>query len=597
MAPKRSLPQASTSAPKRKKTAHEQDNRVLALETELTQALENSTSLNPIVDLISLASSDDAPTVHKALYALYRLCVNIINKGLLTSGVEDGTEAAVVKAWLVARWDEYVDLLSGLLRHTEPSIRTSALEIMMSLVKPLSTALSKRTGQPRMDGTYFRKAVRALLVGPSSISESSNPASILTESDVRYLFLDKWLTVHDDVRWFFLREATELLQHMPPATPATPLSQNLLALLERLNTMPTVQKELNEFWVPELAAKPAKPGASATGNGAEDEPDPSDWLAFFDEPEPTAEEREKPGRRTNKLSVLQSLHYLPSHRAVFSDCWLALLPHLNTPALASKALNVLHKAVLPHFTRPLRLMDWISGCVDHGGVIGLLALNALFTLMRDHNLDYPDFYKRLYGFLTRDVLHLKYRARFFRLTELFLSSTHLPVALLASFIKRLSRLSLSAPPAAIVMIIPFTYNILKQHPSLMPMIHRETTGDDADPFKADESDPMLTNAIASSLWELNSHREHYLASVSTMAKILSEPFTKPSYALEDFLDHTYGTMFEAEIKRKIKYDPALAVDYEGQIFPSSMLPMGAEKEDGSKIGDVVADLWGFGVIA
>lgn len=37
--------------------------------------------------------------------------------------------------------------------------------------------------------------------------------------------------------------------------------------------------------------------------------------------------------------------------------------------------------------------------------------------------DYPSFYTRLYAFLDRDVLHLKHRARFFRMTELFLSST------------------------------------------------------------------------------------------------------------------------------------------------------------------------------
>lgn len=37
--------------------------------------------------------------------------------------------------------------------------------------------------------------------------------------------------------------------------------------------------------------------------------------------------------------------------------------------------------------------------------------------------DYPSFYTRLYDFLDRDVLHLKHRARFFRMTELFLSST------------------------------------------------------------------------------------------------------------------------------------------------------------------------------
>jgi hypothetical protein len=49
---------------------------------------------------------------------------------------------------------------------------------------------------------------------------------------------------------------------------------------------------------------------------------------------------------------------------------------------------------------------------------------------------------------------------------------HLPATLLASFVKRLSRLSLNAPPSAIITIIPFTYNILRRHPALMIMIHR-----------------------------------------------------------------------------------------------------------------------------
>ena len=39
-----------------------------------------------------------------------------------------------------------------------------------------------------------------------------------------------------------------------------------------------------------------------------------------------------------------------------------------------------------------------------------------------------------------------------------------------------------------------------------------------------------------------SHRSHYHATVSTLCKIFTEPFTKPSYPLEDFLDHTYATV-------------------------------------------------------
>jgi hypothetical protein len=54
----------------------------------------------------------------------------------------------------------------------------------------------------------------------------------------------------------------------------------------------------------------------------------------------------------------------------------------------------------------------------------------------------------------------------------FWSRSHLPATLLASFVKKLSRLSLNAPPAGIITIVPFTYNILKRHPALMVMIHR-----------------------------------------------------------------------------------------------------------------------------
>ena len=150
----------------------------------------------------------------------------------------------------------------------------------------------------------------------------------------------------------------------------------------------------------------------------------------------------------------------------------------------------------------------------------------------------------------------------------------LPANLVASFVKRLSRLSLAAPAAAVVMLIPFTYNMLRRHPALMSMIHRseEVSGPAAgkspvgacmrlragkadgrwttvtDGFNADEENPTLTNALESSLWELYSHRGHYHASVSTLAKIFEEAFTRPSYAMEDFLDHTYGTVSRLEIR-------------------------------------------------
>lgn len=37
--------------------------------------------------------------------------------------------------------------------------------------------------------------------------------------------------------------------------------------------------------------------------------------------------------------------------------------------------------------------------------------------------EYPDFYQKLYGLLDPSIFHVKYRARFFHLVDLFLSSS------------------------------------------------------------------------------------------------------------------------------------------------------------------------------
>lgn len=51
--------------------------------------------------------------------------------------------------------------------------------------------------------------------------------------------------------------------------------------------------------------------------------------------------------------------------------------------------------------------------------------------------------------------------------------------MIASFIKRLSRLALVSPPAGIIMLIPFIYNLFKRHPGCMVMIQRnEDEGDE-----------------------------------------------------------------------------------------------------------------------
>ncbi|PFH48026.1 hypothetical protein AMATHDRAFT_150792 [Amanita thiersii Skay4041] len=616
-----SLPPAN----KRRKTQNDTNiaKSVKSLEEELTNAISNNGSLNSLSDLLELAiNARESQNTSKGIYALYRVFVLlIINNKLIITGDE---AAKVVKAWLLEQIDTYVEFLGGLLQDEEKALRISALQILFSLQKHLSSAysnvLTSSTPQPQFHMTHFRRIVSYLLLCPPSSRKKQKKRDGIIDPDVLNHFVETWFSVHDDIRWFFLRDAATLLNATPAQSHGN-LPSNLLSVLELLTTFPTEPSELNAWWVPELGTKPPRPKHARKKIGnvdpLEDEeegemeekegiPD-DDWRKFFDET-PSADDSKKsatqPHARLHTLTIHQSLHSLPSHRAVFTRTWLSLLPRIsiegNNQELALRVLNVMHRGVMPHLTRAVLAMDWIASCVDYGGAVGLLALNALFILIRDYNLDYPLFYTRLYAFLDRDVLHLKFRARFFRMTEVFLSSTHLPATILASFVKKLARLSLSAPPAAIIMIIPFTYNILKQHPALMVMIHRNVEDDPSnDPFLSHEPNPLLTQALSSSLWELQTHRFHYHSGISTLVKILSEAFTKPHYNMEDFLDHTYHTLFETEANRKIKRQPALAIEIDQPI--SNLLGQkemaedeAGEDEDAENYHnnrDIIAQLW------
>jgi len=246
------------------------------------------------------------------------------------------------------------------------------------------------------------------------------------------------------------------------------------------------------------------------------------------------------------------LRSLSQHKKQAQEAWLAFM-HLGlTNEQQKKVLEVMSVSIAPWFTQPELLMDFLTDCYNAGGSISLLALSGVFYLIQERNLDYPEFFTKLYSLLDADMLHSKHRSRLFRLLDTFLGSSHLPAVMVASFIKRLARLALNAPPSAIVVIVPWFYNLFKKHPLTTFMMHRvprtkeekalqESEGVE-DPFLPEEKDPMETHAIDSCLWEIVQLQSHYHPNVATIAKIISEQFTKQAYSLEDFLDHSYGSV-------------------------------------------------------
>ncbi len=63
--------------------------------------------------------------------------------------------------------------------------------------------------------------------------------------------------------------------------------------------------------------------------------------------------------------------------------------------------------MIPHLSRPLLLTDFLVSSYGIGGPVSVLALGGVFALMQRHNLEYPDFYAKLYALFKPEVLHAK----------------------------------------------------------------------------------------------------------------------------------------------------------------------------------------------
>uniref|UniRef100_A0A671NUS4 Nucleolar complex associated 4 homolog n=1 Tax=Sinocyclocheilus anshuiensis TaxID=1608454 RepID=A0A671NUS4_9TELE len=231
---------------------------------------------------------------------------------------------------------------------------------------------------------------------------------------------------------------------------------------------------------------------------------------------------------------------LKEHKRAFEQMWLLFLKFKLPSSMYKKILVILHESIMPQMSDPTLLIDFLSAAYDIGGAISLLALNGLFILIHKHNLDYPDFYKKLYSLLDPSIFHVKYRARFFHLVNIFLSSTHLPAYLVAAFVKRFARLSLTAPPTALLILLPFICNLIQPCD---------------DPYVVEEEDPAHCHALESSLWEIKTLQKHYHPDVAKAAMKINEPLTEQEEDISEMLELSTFELMERELKAERKTIP------------------------------------------
>lgn len=262
---------------------------------------------------------------------------------------------------------------------------------------------------------------------------------------------------------------------------------------------------------------------------------------------------------------MQQLDY-PYIRKHINKTWSCVMNWKHDEASHRQLLILLLEKVLPHLDKPVLLTDFLMDSLDVGGAISLLALQGIFILIQQHNLTYPNIYEKLYSMFEPEIFHTKFKARLFYLADIFLSSSHLPEGLVAAFVKRLARLALIAPPQDIIIILRFIGNLMLRHPALKRLIFHPNGGEvSQDPFIMDERDPIKSNALDSSLWEVATLQTHVLPSVATAAKFISNPFPSVEWDLASVLEINENDIFDKEIAKKSK-EYALNLERPASMF-------------------------------
>ncbi|CAK7273132.1 Maturation and nuclear export of 40S ribosomal subunits interacting protein [Sporothrix epigloea] len=559
--------------------------RILLLENQI---LESKKHYNNIVELLEIAKkgpaaeeedeveSDDeddngSPQLAAAV-ALCRVFMRLLAAGGLNFTPNMSDKESTVVRWLRDRLAEYEAVLLELVAgKSGDDAAATALTLAMRLLQAEGQAQRKKAASSvgSDDAAYeFPQAlltsiVRSLLLAGARLDQEA--AEGLADE-----FVEKFAGEMVDVRFYAFKAVSTVLASISKddssgAGDVDVAARGAFYLLSLVDEVPSFSEDLETFYV-----------------------------------------NPPPAKRSH------ALYSVARHRKMAQDAWLAVLQHAAASStsdrcLRKQALGIASTVIAPWFAQPELMLDFLTDCYDAGGATSLLALSGLYYLIRERNVDYPAFFRKLYSLLDAELLHSKHRARFFRLMDSFLASSHLPVQMVASFLKRLSRLCLHAPPSAVVSVVPWIYNMLKKHPQCTFMIHRvPRTSEErealaqeglADPFDAREQDPMETHAVDSCLWEVVQLQTHYHPNVATIAKIVSEQFTKQAYNVEDFLDHSYQSMLEAEFGKTVRKAPVVEFQIPKRIF----LPHEKAKEasqanataDGQPEDQLLVKLWDF----
>ncbi|XP_010467482.1 PREDICTED: nucleolar complex protein 4 homolog B-like isoform X2 [Camelina sativa] len=515
--------------------------------------------INNLPLLLTFVTPESPPQfVVESLLSLQSFFTPLLSQLPSTSSSTPSTKTkddpeVVFKAWLRSKFDEFVKLLLDVLvsQQSEDDLRGIVLGTLMEFVKLLNVG--------RFHSSIYQRVLHAIIHSEVDVEIFLD---ILTSKYFKYI----------DVRYFTYISMEKFVKTLE----ASVLSGDRMATENsEAENDPKESLELSVRKLYQVLSQIPPPEKQAEKSHHE-------MWSGSDE-----SSSEKPKKKKKKTEEQDSTLLSPTTiskrmKLKFTKAWISFL-RLPLPLdVYKEVLASIHQTVIPHLSNPTMLCDFLTKSYDIGGVVSVMALSSLFILMTQHGLEYPNFYEKLYALLVPSVFVAKHRAKFLQLLDACLKSSMLPAYLAASFTKKLSRLSLSIPPAGSLVITALIYNLLRRNPTINHLVqetvenanesnaeadeHNESQPKTSkkrklgiDYFNNQESDPKKSGALKSSLWEIDTLRHHYCPPVSRFVSSLETDLTirakTTEMKIEDFSSGSYATIFGDEIRRRVKQVP------------------------------------------
>lgn len=415
-----------------------------------------------------------------------------LSKKLLSLAPEDPVDSNEEKygRWLLKQTLLWTEELIFFIAYDHPSIQIVATKAAMSTLQ--NSKLMSGTSR----AAFFSKVIKSVL-----------SAEVLHDSTLQSLS-HGYIEAHSDLFCRFLKQLRMLMQENLSRVDSEEVKRssksgkkrkrsaiendsetvkarslepfNLRVILTGLEDASTEEVTHERLW--DILRNIAIPTAAHI---EEDKP-------FFPDVMQTAKQSEKNSTNDSEQRIRARLKKM---RHLLSDCWLHFLRLPLPTSLYKKILSRIHTDVLPKVTQPVLLCDFLTDSYNVGGIVSLLALNGIFVLMTKHNLDYPQFYDKLYQLFTPTVCFAAHRSQFFKLSSIFLSSKHLPAYIVASFLKRMGRLCLVSSPHVCVILMVMMYNLLLRHPACHVLLHREVQEEDEDEETPESEDGVIGEGV------------------------------------------------------------------------------------------------------